>query len=149
MQSSSICDFLLIGRIPWRAYRITPREKFLKGEIKYLVDVVYPEAEKIFLIMDNLNTHKEVRLLLQFVIKYDIIKRTEENFVKAVDILLKTDHQASRIFVCDGLNIHKSESPVRFVAEKCGLQGDPGSKGKSGILKILNFRFFGAGRKSY
>ncbi len=27
-------------------------------EIKYLVDVMYPDAEKIILVMDNLNTHK-------------------------------------------------------------------------------------------
>ena len=27
-------------------------------EIKYTVDVMYPEAEKILLVMDNLNTHK-------------------------------------------------------------------------------------------
>ncbi len=66
--------------------------------------------------------------------------RTEEDFVKAVDILLKTDPQASWTFVCDGLNIHKSESLVRFVAEKCGLLDDLGSKGKSGILKNLNSR---------
>ena len=27
-------------------------------EIKYLVDVMYPDAKKIILVMDNLNTHK-------------------------------------------------------------------------------------------
>ena len=27
-------------------------------EIKYLVDVMYPEVEKIILVMDNLNTHQ-------------------------------------------------------------------------------------------
>ena len=27
-------------------------------EIKYLVDVMYPDAEKVILVMDNLNTHK-------------------------------------------------------------------------------------------
>ena len=31
-------------------------------EIKYLVDVMYPEAEKIILVMDNLNTHKPASL---------------------------------------------------------------------------------------
>ena len=29
-------------------------------EIKYLVDVMYSDAEKIILVMDNLNTHKPV-----------------------------------------------------------------------------------------
>lgn len=31
-------------------------------EIKYLVDVMYPDAEKIILVMDNLNTHKAASL---------------------------------------------------------------------------------------
>ena len=31
-------------------------------EIKYLVDVMYPDAEKIILVMDNLNTHKPASL---------------------------------------------------------------------------------------
>lgn len=32
------------------------------NEIKYLVDVMYPDAEKIILVMDNLNTHKVASL---------------------------------------------------------------------------------------
>ena len=32
-------------------------------EIKYLVDVMYPDAKKIILVMDNLNTHKPSSLL--------------------------------------------------------------------------------------
>ena len=31
-------------------------------EIKYLVDVMYPDKEKIVLVMDNLNTHKPASL---------------------------------------------------------------------------------------
>ena len=31
-------------------------------EIKYLVDTMYPDAEKIVLVMDNLNTHKPASL---------------------------------------------------------------------------------------
>lgn len=31
-------------------------------EIKYLVEVMYPDAEKILLVMDNLNTHKAASL---------------------------------------------------------------------------------------
>lgn len=31
-------------------------------EIKYLVDVMYPDVEKIILVMDNLNTHKPASL---------------------------------------------------------------------------------------
>ena len=61
--------------------------------------------------------------------------RTEEDFLKAVKALVETDSDASWTFVCDGLNTHKSESLVRFVAEQCGLQDELGCKGKSGILK--------------
>ena len=66
--------------------------------------------------------------------------RTEEDFVKAVSALVGTDPEASWTFVCDGLNTHKSESLVRFVAEQCGLPGDLGCKGKPGILKSMESR---------
>ena len=66
--------------------------------------------------------------------------RTEEDFVKAVSALVGTDPEASWTFVCDGLNTHKSESLVRFVAEQCGLPDDLGCKGKSGILKSMESR---------
>ena len=35
-------------------------------EIKYLSDVMYPDAEKIILVMDNLNTHKSASLYKAF-----------------------------------------------------------------------------------
>ena len=35
-------------------------------EIRYLVDEMYPEAEKIILIMDNLNTHKAASLYKEY-----------------------------------------------------------------------------------
>lgn len=35
-------------------------------EIRYLVDVMYPEAEKIILVMDNLNTHKPASLYKKY-----------------------------------------------------------------------------------
>lgn len=35
-------------------------------EIKYLVDVMYPDAEKIILVMDNLNTHKPSSLYKRY-----------------------------------------------------------------------------------
>ena len=35
-------------------------------EIKYLVDVMYPDAEKIVLVMDNLNTHKPASLYKRY-----------------------------------------------------------------------------------
>lgn len=35
-------------------------------EIKYLVDVMYPDAKKIRLVMDNLNTHKPSSLYKRY-----------------------------------------------------------------------------------
>lgn len=35
-------------------------------EIKYLVDVMYPDAKKIILVMDNLNTHKPSSLYKRY-----------------------------------------------------------------------------------
>nr|WP_302600460.1 transposase [uncultured Acetatifactor sp.] len=42
--------------------------------------------------------------------------RTEEDFVDAMRALVETDPEASRTFVCDGLNTHKSKSLVRVIA---------------------------------
>ena len=35
-------------------------------EIKYLVDVMYPDAEKLILAMDNSNTHKTASLYKRY-----------------------------------------------------------------------------------
>ncbi len=61
--------------------------------------------------------------------------RKEKDFVEAVKRLIETDGQASWTLICDGLNIHKSESLVRFVAEKCEIKEDLGQKKRKGILK--------------
>jgi len=66
--------------------------------------------------------------------------RTEEDFVEAVKALTETDPQAPWTFICDGLNTHKSEALVRFVAEACGLSEELGKKGKTGILKSMESR---------
>lgn len=66
--------------------------------------------------------------------------RTETDFVKAVQALINTDPKASWVFVCDGLNTHKSESLVRLVADQCGIADDLGQKGKQGILKSQTSR---------
>lgn len=66
--------------------------------------------------------------------------RTADDFVEAVRALVETDPEASWTFVCDGLNTHKSEQLVRFVAQQCGFQGDLGRKEKRGILKSQKSR---------
>ncbi len=35
-------------------------------EIRYLVDIMYPDAEKIVLVLDNLNTHKPASLYKRY-----------------------------------------------------------------------------------
>lgn len=66
--------------------------------------------------------------------------RTEEDFVQALKAVIETAPDVSWTFVVDGLNIHKSESLVRFVADACCITDDLGVKGKGGILKNLASR---------
>ena len=66
--------------------------------------------------------------------------RTEADFVNAIEATVATDQDKSWIFVGDGLNTHKSESLVRFVADACEIDIDLGVKGKSGILKSMKTR---------
>lgn len=66
--------------------------------------------------------------------------RTEEDFVEAVKALVETEPQTPWTFICDGLNTHKSETLVRFVAEACPPGVELGKKGKTGILKSMESR---------
>lgn len=62
--------------------------------------------------------------------------RTEEDFVRHVQQVIASDPGASRWhFVVDNLNIHQSESLVRFVADESDLDIELGVKGQSGILQ--------------
>lgn len=63
-------------------------------------------------------------------------KRTEKDFLAHVKGVVATDPNAEGWhFVVDNLNIHRSESLVRWVASQSGLLDlELGKKGKSGIL---------------
>ena len=61
--------------------------------------------------------------------------RKEEDFLAHTQRTIATDPDALRWhFVVDNLDIHRSESLVRFVAAESGLEIDLGKKSKSGIL---------------
>jgi transposase len=67
--------------------------------------------------------------------------RTEADFLAHLQEVIATDPKVSRWhIVCDQLNIHQSESLVRWVAELSGLEGDLGIKGESGILASMSSR---------
>jgi hypothetical protein len=67
--------------------------------------------------------------------------RKEDDFLAHVQAVVATDPNVTRWhFVCDNLNIHQSESLVRWVAELSGVQEDLGIKGESGILASMSSR---------
>jgi len=66
--------------------------------------------------------------------------RTEKDFLNAIENIVMSNPDDRWIFVCDGLNTHKSESLVKFVAAKCQISQNLGVKGKEGILKNLKTR---------
>jgi hypothetical protein len=71
----------------------------------------------------------------------DTSTRTEADYLAHVQQVVASDPAVLRWhFVVDNLNIHCSESLVRWVAQESDLQIDLGVKGRSGILKNLQSR---------
>jgi len=67
--------------------------------------------------------------------------RTELDFLFNISRIIESDRHAKKWhLIMDCLNTHQSESLVRFVAQKEGLNIDLGIKGKSGILKSMKSR---------
>lgn len=58
--------------------------------------------------------------------------RTEADFVQHVAQTVATDTEASWVFVVDNLNIHASESLVKWVAQSCAIEQDLGKKRQTG-----------------
>jgi transposase len=68
--------------------------------------------------------------------------RTEEDALAHIQRLIASDPQASKWhLIVDNLNIHQSESLVRWIAEREGIAPDVlGVKGKRGILQSMESR---------
>jgi transposase len=65
------------------------------------------------------------------------VTRTEADFLAHIQQTVATDPKGKWIFITDQLNIHQSESLVKWVASSCGIKTDLGIKGECGILDSM------------
>jgi len=64
--------------------------------------------------------------------------RTEEDFLNfTIQTVACFPQEDEVILLADQLNIHKSESLVKWIAEQIGFEGELGTKGYKGILKDM------------
>jgi hypothetical protein len=66
--------------------------------------------------------------------------RTEEDLAAHIAQTMATDPEAAWLFIAEQLNIHPSETWVRWVARACGIEEDVGEKEKRGVLKSMKSR---------
>ena len=66
--------------------------------------------------------------------------RTEADFAAHIERTIALDPEGVWLFVTDQLNTHQSETLVRMVAERCGVEEELGEKGKSGVLQSMATR---------
>jgi transposase len=66
--------------------------------------------------------------------------RSEADFAAHIGRTIDLAPEGGWLFVTDQLNTHQSETLVRLVAERCGLEDALGEKGKSGVLRSMATR---------
>ncbi len=63
--------------------------------------------------------------------------RTEQDFLSHIRSTVDTDPDAVWVIVSDRLNTHRSASLVEWVAARCTINLDLGTKGKDGVLESM------------